>query len=338
MRKRRSPRSIELQPESVEAVAALAEAEAGLGNFDEAAAHAQRALERAPASATANLVMGLMQMEQRNYADARDALLKAVAGDPESPKVTYQLSLVYARLGDDASAQRYLEMYQENLAASRSESRRCAPAGRSATPRYASERQPTDHLTAGFGAAAGGGPCDCPPAALRRSAHRGAGGRAVPRHHSRLRHHLRAPRRSREEIHRRVDERRRGALRLRQRRPARHLLCRFAHRRNRQDPKAARSALYRNLGKLQFEDVTDKAGVGHPGWGMGVCTADVDGDGWEDLYVTALGGNKLYRNNRDGTFADMTAAPGAGAAAGRRAAASRTTTAMAISTYSSAAT
>jgi hypothetical protein len=71
------------------------------------------------------------------------------------------------------------------------------------------------------------------------------------------------------------------------------------------DPKAARSALYRNLGNLKFEDVTEKAGVGHPGWGMGVCTADVDGDGWEDLYVTALGPNRLYRNNRDGTFTEI---------------------------------
>jgi len=72
------------------------------------------------------------------------------------------------------------------------------------------------------------------------------------------------------------------------------------------DPSAARSALYRNLGKGKFEDVTDKAGVGHPGWGMGVCTADVDGDGFEDIYVTALGGNKLYRNERNGTFTDVT--------------------------------
>ena len=72
------------------------------------------------------------------------------------------------------------------------------------------------------------------------------------------------------------------------------------------DPKAARSALYHNLGNFKFEDVTDKAGVGHPGWGMGVCTADVDGDGWEDIYVTALGGNHLYRNNHDGTFTDIT--------------------------------
>jgi hypothetical protein len=57
------------------------------------------------------------------------------------------------------------------------------------------------------------------------------------------------------------------------------------------DPKAARSALYRNLGHGRFEDVTDKAGVGHPGWAMGVCTADVDGDGWEDIYVTGFGRN-----------------------------------------------
>jgi hypothetical protein len=72
------------------------------------------------------------------------------------------------------------------------------------------------------------------------------------------------------------------------------------------DPSTARSALFKNLGNGTFQDVTDKAGVGRPGWGMGLCTADVDGDGWEDLYVTALGPNHLYRNNRDGTFSDVT--------------------------------
>ena len=76
------------------------------------------------------------------------------------------------------------------------------------------------------------------------------------------------------------------------------------------DPKSARSELYRNLGDNKFEDVTARAGVGHPGWGMGVCTADVDGDGWEDLYVTALNGNKLYRNNSGKAFTDVTAAAG----------------------------
>ncbi len=71
------------------------------------------------------------------------------------------------------------------------------------------------------------------------------------------------------------------------------------------DPKAARSALYRNRGDWKFEDVTDRAGVGHPGWAMGVCTADVDGDGGQDIYVTGLGRNYLFRNNRDGTFTDL---------------------------------
>ena len=69
---------------------------------------------------------------------------------------------------------------------------------------------------------------------------------------------------------------------------------------------AARSALYRNLGHGKFQDVTEKAGVGHPGWGMGACVADVDGDGFQDLYVTAIGGNHLYRNRGDGTFTDVT--------------------------------
>jgi hypothetical protein len=71
------------------------------------------------------------------------------------------------------------------------------------------------------------------------------------------------------------------------------------------DPNAARSALYRNLGHGKFQDVTEKAGVGHPGWGMGVCVADVDGDGFQDLYVTGLGRNSLFHNNHDGTFTDI---------------------------------
>jgi hypothetical protein len=39
---------------------------------------------------------------------------------------------------------------------------------------------------------------------------------------------------------------------------------------------------------------------------MGACVADVDGDGWPDLYVTAINGNHLYRNIHDGTFEDIT--------------------------------
>jgi enediyne biosynthesis protein E4 len=75
-------------------------------------------------------------------------------------------------------------------------------------------------------------------------------------------------------------------------------------------PQSAPSALYKNLGNGKFQDVAVAAGVAYPGWGVGICVADFDGDGWRDFYVTGVGANRLYRNRGDGTFADVTAATG----------------------------
>lgn len=75
-------------------------------------------------------------------------------------------------------------------------------------------------------------------------------------------------------------------------------------------PRSARSALYRNNGDGTFTEVTEKSGVGYPGWAMGVVAADFDGDGYQDLYVTCLGPNHLYRNQGNGTFTDVTAQAG----------------------------
>jgi hypothetical protein len=61
-----------------------------------------------------------------------------------------------------------------------------------------------------------------------------------------------------------------------------------------------------------FEDVTEKTGLQGVGYGMGVAVGDYDNDGYEDLYVTAYGGNKLYHNNGDGTFTDVTEKAGVG--------------------------
>jgi tetratricopeptide (TPR) repeat protein len=108
-------RALELEPDNVEAIAALAEAEDGLGELAEAEAHAQRALARASGHATANLVLGMVRMKQERYAEARVALERAVAGDPASPKAYYQLSLAHARLGDEAGAQRQVQLYQQKL-------------------------------------------------------------------------------------------------------------------------------------------------------------------------------------------------------------------------------
>lgn len=64
--------------------------------------------------------------------------------------------------------------------------------------------------------------------------------------------------------------------------------------------------LYHQKPDGTFEDVTGKAGLQGAGYGMGVAVGDYDNDGYEDLYVTAYGGNKLYHNNGNGTFTDVT--------------------------------
>src|SRR5213596_507995 len=73
-----------------------------------------------------------------------------------------------------------------------------------------------------------------------------------------------------------------------------------------------KSALYHNNGDGTFTDVTDKAGVGDIGWGMGVAVGDYNNDGFDDLYVTCLGPNHLLKNNGNGTFTDVTQKAGVG--------------------------
>jgi len=73
------------------------------------------------------------------------------------------------------------------------------------------------------------------------------------------------------------------------------------------DP-ARQNGLYRNRGAGSVADVTEAAGVGDTGYGMGCAVGDYDNDGAIDLYVTNFGANVLYRNEGDGTFADVTAA------------------------------
>ena len=71
-------------------------------------------------------------------------------------------------------------------------------------------------------------------------------------------------------------------------------------------------ALYHNDGHGHFTDVTHAAGLDVSLLGMGVAVGDFDGDGWPDIFVTGIGGNHLYRNEHDGTFADVTEQAGVG--------------------------
>jgi hypothetical protein len=76
-------------------------------------------------------------------------------------------------------------------------------------------------------------------------------------------------------------------------------------------PDLGYSKLYRNRRDGTFEDVTGRTGVANAaGYGSGCGVADYDNDGDEDLYVTNFGPSVLYRNNGDGTFADVTEAAG----------------------------
>jgi enediyne biosynthesis protein E4 len=72
----------------------------------------------------------------------------------------------------------------------------------------------------------------------------------------------------------------------------------------------AKSRLYRNEGNGTFSDVTDAAGVGAVGLGMGAAWADFDSDFDLDLLVTRYGTLLLYRNLGDGTFEEVSHSAG----------------------------
>ena len=72
------------------------------------------------------------------------------------------------------------------------------------------------------------------------------------------------------------------------------------------------SVLYRNTGKKSFEDISKSSGVAAlRGNGLGVAVADVDEDGWPDVFVAndAMP-NFLFHNDADGTFTDIAGVAG----------------------------
>lgn len=76
--------------------------------------------------------------------------------------------------------------------------------------------------------------------------------------------------------------------------------------------KGVSSRLFHNLGAGKFEDATQKAGLGDgSSKALGVSIFDVNGDAWPDLFVANdTQPNKLYRNNRNGTFTDEAVSAG----------------------------
>jgi hypothetical protein len=71
-------------------------------------------------------------------------------------------------------------------------------------------------------------------------------------------------------------------------------------------------ALYHNDQDGTFTDVTRQAGLAVEMYGIGVAAADYDNDGNEDIYITCVGPNHLFRNLGNGKFADVTGRAGVG--------------------------
>ncbi len=70
------------------------------------------------------------------------------------------------------------------------------------------------------------------------------------------------------------------------------------------------SALYKNNRNGTFTDITAGSGLDVEMYAMGVAVADYDNDGREDIYITALEGDRLFHNEGNGKFRDVTKASG----------------------------
>jgi len=64
--------------------------------------------------------------------------------------------------------------------------------------------------------------------------------------------------------------------------------------------------LYHNNHDGTFSDVTHKAGLDIEIFGMGLAVGDYDNDGYDDLFISAMGQSRLFHNNGNGTFTDVT--------------------------------
>ena len=73
---------------------------------------------------------------------------------------------------------------------------------------------------------------------------------------------------------------------------------------------ATTAKLYHNNHDGTFTDVTAKSGLGISLFGMGAAVGDYDNDGFDDIFITAVGQSHLFHNNGNGTFTDVTKSAG----------------------------
>jgi hypothetical protein len=71
-------------------------------------------------------------------------------------------------------------------------------------------------------------------------------------------------------------------------------------------------ALYHNDGRGHFTNATPGSGLDISCYGMGVAIGDYDSDGFDDVLITGVGGNRLFRNSGGGKFQEVTVEAGVG--------------------------
>lgn len=76
------------------------------------------------------------------------------------------------------------------------------------------------------------------------------------------------------------------------------------------DANAPTSHLLHNNHDGTFTDVTEQAGLRSAGWGQGACVGDYDNDGYDDLFVTGYGHNRLFHNEGNGKFKEVAESAG----------------------------
>ena len=303
------------------------------GDYDGAAQHLQKVLEQYPKDRVVRNDLGRVLFLSRKYPEAIAQLQQAIAVDPEDLQANYNLMLCYKGMGDAAKAAEYEKLYLR-FKADESAQTITGPYRR-LHPEDNNERQLIhEHVSAPLGAGeatvATGGRETC-----------GEHGGQITRFHENV---IRKIIFSSSLLCAALVST--GAAQVTFRDITKQAGINFVHNNgatgkkwlpetmgpgcafidydndgypdillvNGKDwtapGKPSTLKLYHNNRNGTFTDVTAKAGLAISLFGMGAAVGDYDNDGFDDIYVSALGQSHLFHNNGNGTFTDVTKAAG----------------------------
>ena len=297
------------------------------GRYDEALRHLRTASDLYPRDRVVLNQLGRVLFLKRQFSEAIEQFNKVLRIDPEDLQAHYNLMLCYQGLGDHARAARERTLYERFKADEASQA--ITGPYRQLHPHDNNERQSIhEHGSASPGgilmlgasqswlAASRAVPsCRSPPRAQTAPPTAGASSADVYRCHLGRGHTVPPQQRCiRQKISARNDGRGRRVLRRRRRRMAGRAADQFQKLAGPPGDGRRRSTrCIATIGTVSFTDVTARSGLGVSMYGIGAAAADYDNDGAQDVYITGLDGNRLFRGIGGGRFEDVTARAGVGA-------------------------